>query len=396
MSSTIDASSLRGEDAISPWTGDHASYPDVVKRLVYRYLENERAARLPHVVPQLPKQPTVQGMDSPHQAGDHISYDMLTRLPHYVLTSHFTSIAAGSPVRGEHRHLSAPTLFCEDGKGWERNDGIHYDFEKYDLLVVPPYTSHQHGGDPDVSCEIYVPETGRVHHILGLVWREQMKLSEKPNFPDGTSPLYEDGKLVGYRIKKGVLGLTEDLDVKLGSEPERAAVFEARKGAKPLFDKPANTYDRYVQLLQDEVEFSHRTDHVVRFNEQQWELTPQGKMLWLVHPQTATAANGRFIYIQEIPSRSRSGRHRHVAEELILVLRGSGYDIHDGERWDWKEGDLIAVPTMTEHQHFSTSDEPVLLLSATPSHYYSVGLGGIEQLENAPEYDDPELQEAAR
>ena len=33
-----------------------------------------------------------------------------------------------------------------------------------------------------------------------------------------------------------------------------------------------------------------------------------------------------------------------------------------------------------------------LLLSTMPSHYYALGLGGIEQLENAPEYDDLEYE----
>ena len=68
-------------------------------------------------------------------------------------------------------------------------------------------------------------------------------------------------------------------------------------------------------------------------------------------------------------------------------MRGSGYDIHDGERWDWKEGDLICIPTMTDHQHFVTSEESALLLSAMPSHYTFLGFGGIEQIEDAPEFE---------
>jgi gentisate 1,2-dioxygenase len=106
-----------------------------------------------------------------------------------------------------------------------------------------------------------------------------------------------------------------------------------------------------------------------------------------VHPRTETASKQKWIYLQEIASGSRSGRHRHVAEELILVVRGRGYDVHDGERWEWKEGDLICIPTMTDHQHFVTGDEDALLLSAMPSHYTFLGLGGIEQFEDAPEYE---------
>jgi len=264
---------------------------------------------------------------------------------------------------------------------------VLYTFEEHDLLIVPPYTVHQHGGDDEVRAEIYVPETGRVHHLMGLTWREQHKLSEKPTFPEGTKPLYENGELIGYRILRGVLGITEDVDVILGAEPKREAAFKARRASGGWDGEVGNTYDRYVKLMHDEAEFCRTVDHVVRAAEQPWELTPQGRLKWLVHPDTVTASKQKWIYLQEIPAGSRSGRHRHVAEELILVISGRGYDVHDGERWEWRPGDLICVPPMTDHQHFNTGDEPALLLSATPSHYTYLGLGGIEQLDTAPEYE---------
>ena len=86
------------------------------------------------------------------------------------------------------------------------------------------------------------------------------------------------------------------------------------------------------------------------------------------------------------PPGSRSGRHRHVMEEQLFVLRGRGYDIHDGARWNWERGDLINIPPMTEHQHFNLdAEEPVLLYSSMPSMGTDLGLGGIEQFEDAPE-----------
>jgi quercetin dioxygenase-like cupin family protein len=373
---------------LEPWKRDHSRFPDTVKRLVYQNMESERAASLPHVLQQLPMKPTVQGMDSPHQNGDHVAYELLTRGPHYLLTSHFTSIAPGAPVRGVHRHISAPTLFCLEGRGWERNDDVRYDFEEHDLLIVPPYTVHQHGGDDELRAVIYVPETGRVHHLMGLTWREQHKLSEKPTFPEGTKPLYEGDKLVGYRILKGVLGIEEDLDVMLGAEPRREETFRARRESRSWTGPVANTYDRYLKLMCDEAELCRTVDHVVRSRSQDWELTRHGLLKWFVHPDTATASKQKWIYMQEIPARSRSGRHRHVAEELLLVIHGRGYDLHDGQRWDWKQGDLICVPTMTDHQHFNTGDEPALLLSTMPSHYTFLGLGGIEQIADAPEYEE--------
>jgi quercetin dioxygenase-like cupin family protein len=336
----------------------------------------------------------VNGMSSPHQTGDHVSYAMLTRGPFYLMTSHFIKIAPHSPIRGAHRHIGAPSLFSLGGKGWEWNDGKTYEFETYDLLTVPPYTTHQHGGDPEIGCDIFVPEDGRVDHLLGLTWREQHKISEKPVFPAGTEPIYEtkdkEQKLIGYRIKKGVLGIKEDMEIILGPEPDKGASFQARCSTDSWTAPVENTYDRYLKLMYDEIALCRRAPHVVREREEPWEVTPQGKLKWMVHPLKESAANRRHIYFYDIPPGSRSGRHRHMAEELILVLEGGrGYDVHDGIRWEWEQGDLICVPAMTDHQHFNLGKSRVLLLGSMSDIYVSLGLGGIEQIDNAPEYGVP-------
>ena len=83
-----------------------------------------------------------------------------------------------------------------------------------------------------------------------------------------------------------------------------------------------------------------------------------------------------------------------MTEEQILVIEGRGYDIHDGTRWDWERGDLISIPAMAEHQHFNAdSNSPALLLSSMPSVGVGLGVGGIEQLEDAPEFVDSERME---
>src|SRR5262249_53001971 len=162
-----------------------------------------------------------------------VCYDILKRAPVYDLTSHFSDIKPHAPVRGAHRHISAPTLFCLRGRGWEINDGKMYSFGTYDMLVVPPFTIHQHGGDENDGAQIFVPQS-RMLSILGLTKREQIKFGEKPKFPDGTTPLHdENGKLIGYRIQKGVLGIKEAVDVMLGGDPKTETVFRARKEAQP-------------------------------------------------------------------------------------------------------------------------------------------------------------------
>ena len=375
---------------LTPWEhADEVRHSDQLKRFVHQKQENAFADSLPHVMKPIPPQGTVMGHSSPHQTGDLLCYEILQRAPLYQLTCHFSDIPPHAPVRGAHRHISAPTLFCTSGKGWEWNDGENYTFEIYDLLVVPPYTIHQHGGDKDIGCQIYVPQA-RMIHALGLLHREQIKFGEKPTFPEGTEPLYDDEKnLIGYRIKKGVLGITEDLDVMLGAAPDIEAVFQARRESRPWDQAIDTTYDRYRKLLCDEVQFCKKTTHVIRYDDQPWEWTPQGRLKWFTHPHIDSSARRVWLYMQEIPLGSRSGKHRHITEEQIFIINGRGYDIHDGERWNWQKGDLINIPAMVEHQHFNTdTDNPVLFLSSMPSMCADLGLGGIEQLEEAPEYGE--------
>lgn len=375
---------------LTPWESNaEAVYSDRLKRFVHQQREESFVDHLPHVMKPIPPQGTVMGHSSPHQTGDLLCYEILHRAPMYDLTCHFSDIPPNAPVRGAHRHISAPTLFCTSGKGWEWNDGETYNFEIYDLLIVPPYTIHQHGGDRDLGCQIYVPQT-RMIHALGLLHREQIKFGEKPTFPEGTEPLYDkDHKLIGYRIKKGVLGIAEDIDVMLGPSPDVEGVFKARLETGDWTEAVENTYDRYRKLLREEVQFCKKITHVVRYVDQPWEWTRQGRLKWYVHPNIDSAARRVWLYMQEIPAGSRSGKHRHLAEEQIFVINGRGYDIHDGERWNWDKGDLISIPAMVEHQHFNLDTEnAALLYSSMPSLGTDLGLGGIEQFEDAPEYNE--------
>ena len=50
------------------------------------------------------------------------------------------------------------------------------------------------------------------------------------------------------------------------------------------------------------------------------------------------------------------------------MLKGKGYDIHDGRRLDWEAGDALIVENACVHQHLNDGDEEafVLVLKAKP------------------------------
>ena len=135
-----------------------------------------------------------------------------------------------------------------------------------------------------------------------------------------------------------------------------------------------------------------------------WEMAKQGLLKHLMNEAMNTRMETVDAYMQIIPPGSKSGKHRHLAEECLYVLEGKGYDLHQDcdveitdtyhwkpqdevKRYEWEAGDVIYIPPNTIHQHFNADpDRPVRLISAINRIYNKFGLNDLEQLENAPEY----------
>jgi quercetin dioxygenase-like cupin family protein len=153
---------------------------------------------------------------------------------------------------------------------------------------------------------------------------------------------------------------------------------------------------------------------IVRPEDMPWEMSRQGLLKHLLNEAMNTRMETVDAYMQVIPPGSRSGKHRHLAEECLYVLEGRGYDLHQDcdveitdtyhwkpqaevKRYEWEAGDVIYIPPNTIHQHFNaSSDKPVRLISAINRIYKASGLNDLEQLENAPEYDPKVVLDAER
>jgi len=136
-----------------------------------------------------------------------------------------------------------------------------------------------------------------------------------------------------------------------------------------------------------------------------WEMSRQGLLKHLLNEQMNTRMETVDAYMQIIPPGSRSGKHRHLAEECLYVVEGCGYDLHQDcdveitdtyhwkpqaqvKRYEWEAGDVIYIPPNTIHQHFNAAaDKPVRLISAINRIYKYCGLNDLEQIEDAPEYE---------
>ncbi len=167
--------------------------------------------------------------------------------------------------------------------------------------------------------------------------------------------------------------------------------------------------EKYYQDLLDDATTKPVRDaqrkKVVKTHEMPWEMSRQGLLKHLLNEQMNTRMETVDAYMQIIPPDSRSGKHRHLAEECLYVLEGKGYDLHQDcdveiidqyefvpqdevKKFEWEAGDLIYIPPNTIHQHFNANpDKPVRLISAINRIYKNSGLNDLEQIEDAPEYN---------
>lgn len=175
--------------------------------------------------------------------------------------------------------------------------------------------------------------------------------------------------------------------------------------------------DLYRQLLEDAETAparNARRKKIVRPEEMPWEMARQGLLKHLINEGMNTRMETVDAYMQIVPPGSRSGKHRHLAEECLYVLEGRGYDMHQDcdveitdtyhwkpqdeiQRFDYEAGDVIYVPPNTIHQHFNADpDRPLRLISCINRIFKQCGLNDLEQIEDAPEYKPGEMLSAEK
>jgi quercetin dioxygenase-like cupin family protein len=172
--------------------------------------------------------------------------------------------------------------------------------------------------------------------------------------------------------------------------------------------KGSTTGKLYQALLDDATTAPQRNakrKKVVRPDDMPWEMSRQGLLKHLLNEQMNTRMDTVDAYMQIIPAGSRSGKHRHLAEECVYVLEGRGYDLHQDcdveitdtyhwtpqaevKRFEWEAGDVVYIPPNTIHQHFNADpNRPARIISIINRIYRLSGLNDLEQIEDAPEYD---------
>ncbi len=347
-------------------------YYDYEGRFIKQKLERERMELLPRVVkPEL-------FAKGGHALGDLRVFERFSVGPVSALTCSFLEVKAGERTELK-RMIPAEIAYILEGSGTSVQEGKEYAFSADDVVVIPPYTTNRFVAG-DKGFRAWVPQV-RLWHVTGLLWQDQFEFQ---GVPEGTEPIRDDGgKLIGFRVPQGVLGLERDLEVRAGAEAKRERVFQGRRAVRTA---PAGKtkYDWYLNLLVEENELEEKGPRVIRGAERPWEETRQGRLKFYISFWTEVAARAMDLMVYEIGPGGRTGTHRHIFEEMLLVTEGAGHDVHEETRYPWEAGDLICIPPMTAHDHHNDGSGVVRLISVwsrQPAHEF---LGGIEQISTAP------------
>jgi mannose-6-phosphate isomerase-like protein (cupin superfamily) len=139
--------------------------------------------------------------------------------------------------------------------------------------------------------------------------------------------------------------------------------------------------------------------NVVKSADMPLERSPDGVLKHIIHEKMKTKEMCLDAYMHFIPPGRKSGKHRHLSEEVFYVVEGSGYDLHwdvkfdcqdsiefdweiEPKKFEWTVGDFVYIPPYCAHQHCSTGATEARIIVMNSRIVKAMGFDWFEQLEN--------------
>jgi quercetin dioxygenase-like cupin family protein len=103
----------------------------------------------------------------------------------------------------------------------------------------------------------------------------------------------------------------------------------------------------------------------------------QSKTYWILGPgdEQFLTQSLQVHFVELLPGGTNFG-HGHQNEAHFYILEGRGYEIHDGQRYDWEKDDLVIVHTDSKHKHHnrSTTERALALVMKAKTSWMVLGL----------------------
>jgi gentisate 1,2-dioxygenase len=237
----------------------------------------------------------------------------------------YAAVQAVKPgeIAPAHRHTTTALRFIMKGKGGEgRVDGEKMTFEPGDYLITPSGTWHDHANLGN--------ETVYWMDCLDVPFTVFMNVNFTEFYPEKQQKLRVPDNYSSMRYQGGMIRPISDRKPSIA--PLGRYKFDlTKKGLDGLSEFTPDPYDGYA------IEY--------------------------INPSTGKDANNRIgARMQKLPVGFKGKAHRHVHTNVYHVFKGEGYTLMNGEKFEWKEGDFLALPSWVWHEHVNTSatDEAIL------------------------------------
>ncbi|HZS00332.1 MAG TPA: cupin domain-containing protein [Chloroflexota bacterium] len=242
----------------------------------------------------------------------------------HTLTAAVQMIKPGE-IAPTHRHSATAIRFIIDGHGaYTTVDGEKLTMAPGDLILTPNWTWHDHGNETDTP----------------IFWMDGL---DRPLVTSLNASFFEP-----YAEDRQAVMLPEN--------------YSARRYAgghvRPTWERPAGVFS--PQHAYPFAATYETLTHLARLG----EASPYDDVaVEYVNPVTGGHALATLgCEIQLLRPGVHTKAHRHVSSSVYQVFRGRGYSVVNGQRLDWEQGDIFAVPTWAWHEHAnaSPSEEAIL------------------------------------
>lgn len=240
----------------------------------------------------------------------------------------YAAVQALNPgeIAPPHRHMTSALRFIMQGTGASGVvNGVKYNFEPGDYVITPEWCWHDHINEGE--------DTVFWMDCLDIPFTSALTSSFFEMYPETRQPVEfpED-----YNTKRYAGGMVRPIS-------------DRKPSPAPL---GRYKYDLTKQALEGQSEFAPDAG--------------DGYAVEYINPSTGKDANRRIgARMQQLPPQFKGKAHRHTHSAVYNVYRGSGYTIMNGVRFDWKAGDIFALPAWTWHEHVNTSETEEAVLFST-------------------------------
>jgi len=236
-------------------------------------------------------------------------------------------------VARAHRHTPTAIRFIIEGNGaYTAIDGERVYMAPGDLILTPSWSWHDHGNETKERIVwmdgLDIPLIASLEAMFFQFYKEIQVPASRP--ANTSKSLYGEGQLSPTWVKES----SKTSPLLLYSWEQTAAALSA------LRDQQGSPFDGIA------LEYRHpQTGGPV--------MPTMGCRVQLLRPDEHTQA------------------HRHTGSAVYHVVKGAGLSIIDGKQFNWRKGDILALPPWAVHEHvnrsanedavlFSIHDTPVL------------------------------------